>query len=169
MTRKPLAVLLLPLAASLLLPNASCSRQAPAAEEIVVDNLDPGFAIIAGDWGEAGTSDGNGSYGPDFRYHLADRDNVGIARFTPTITRAGSYAVYIYWSADPNRTTAQPVIVHGEGGDTTYHVNLRQHGRQWFLLGHCTFAAGTGGYVQFTTETDSGYCNADAIRLVADF
>lgn len=167
MIRKAIPIVLLSLATILLLVS-SCSRRAPT-QEIIVDNLDPGFAIIAGDWGEAGTADGNGSYGPDFRYHLADRSKVGIARFTPTISQVGSYAVYIHWSADPNRTTDQPVIVHSEDGETAYHVNLQEHGHQWFPLGHHTFAAGTGGYVQFTTDTDSGYCNADAIRLVADF
>jgi len=139
------------------------------AHEIIIDNPDSEFSIIAGTWGTADTSDGNGCYGPDFRYHFADTTDVGIARFTPNITAPGPYQVYIYWSADPNRTTAQPVIVHASTGDTTYSVNLQQHGNQWFYLGRHTFSAGTGGYIEFNTDTADGYCNADAVRLVSDF
>jgi hyaluronate lyase len=167
MSQKPLKLGLLYLA-GIVLPGAMCFPSTPS-QEIIVDNLDSGFAIIAGTWGEANSSDGNGSYGPNFRYHEADQTNVGIARFTPTITHAGSYAVYIYWSADPNRTTSQPVIVHGSGGDMTYYVNLRQNGHQWFLLGNHVFNSGTSGYIDFTTNTASGFCNADAVRLVSNF
>ncbi len=137
--------------------------------EVIVDNQDAGFAIVSGTWGTADTSDGNGCYGPDFRYHLADRSSVGVASFTPVIPQTGSYAVYIYWSADPNRTTSQPVIVNHADGVANYTVNLQQHGNQWYLLGSHTFNAGVGAAILFTTDTDAGYCNADAVRLVSNF
>ncbi len=140
----------------------------PTTTMVIVDNRDSACTIVTGGWDTAPTTDGNGSYGPDFLYHFADRENVGIVRFTPNVPTAGSYAVYIYWSADPDRTTDQPVIVHDATGDTTYHVNLQEHGHQWFELGRHTFDAGTAGYIEFNTDTDDGYCNADAVRLVAD-
>jgi len=132
--------------------------------EIIIDN--PQAAVLAGTWDTAAASDGNGAYGIDFLWHLAERTNIGRVRYTPTITRAGTYTVSIWWSADPNRTTDQPVIVHDANGNTTYHVNLQQNGNQWFPLGQHTFNAGTAGYIEFTTDTDDGYCNADAVRLV---
>ncbi len=135
-------------------------------QEVIVDNRDPGVLVIAGQWDVADTSDGNGAYGQDFMFHPADRANVARVRFTPDVVVAGSYGVYIWWSAAPNRTTEQPVIVHDATGDVTYHVNLQQHGDQWFLLGYHTFYSGTGGFVEFSTDTDdSGFCIADAIRL----
>ena len=140
--------------------------------ELIVDNLDSGCSIIAGGWDTSDSGDGNGSYGPDFLYHEADQENVGTVRFRPRITTAGSYRVDIYWSADPNRTTAQPVIVKDAKGKTVYHVDLQRHGNQWFTLGHHTFnvaAGGYGGYIDFTSDTEDGYCNADAVRLVSDF
>ena len=136
-----------------------------AAQQIILDNLNAGFSIVSGNWGTAGTADGNGSYGPDIRYHLADRVNIARARFTPNLAGQAPYEVSIYWSAAPNRTTAQPVVVHNaDGTDSTYQVNLQQHGHQWFRLG--THTLGPGSYVEFNTDTDAGYCNADAVRLV---
>lgn len=149
---------------------ASCGGGGGAPLEIIVDNQDSGVEQIPpASWDTAPSNDGNGSYGTDFLYHEADQVNVAVVRFTPNITTAGSYRVDIYWSADPNRTTDQPVIVHHAGGDTTYHVNLQQYGNQWRTLGSHTFNAGTGGYIDFTTDTESGYCNADAVRLVSNF
>lgn len=168
MSRKMLKVVLFVLVAGFVLPGTMCFPRTPS-QEIILDNLDAGFSVVAGVWDTAGTDDGNGSYGPDFRYHYADQVNIGVARFTPTIAQGGSYAVYIYWSADPNRTSSQPVIVHSAGGDTSYTVNLQEYGNQWRLLGSHTFNAGTSGYIDFTTNTASGYCNADAVRLVSNF
>jgi len=136
---------------------------------IVIDNTDPAVSVIGSAWDTAPSTDGNGSYGPDFLWHEPDQVNVSTVRYTPTIETAGSYRVDIYWSADPNRTADQPVIVHDNSGDTTYHVNLKQHGHQWFTLGTHTFDAGTSGYIDFTTDTAEGYCNADAVRLVSTF
>lgn len=150
------------------MPAAPAPSPPAPPQEIVIDNLDPGCKTINGAWDTADSSDGNGSYGDDFLYLHADSD-PGAVRFTPDITGAGKYTVYIYWSADPNRTTAQPVTVHDASADKTYTVNLQENGNQWFKLGTHTFNAGTDGYVEFTNDAEEGYCNADAIRLVSDF
>ena len=147
---------------------AGCPPLFPSLD-LIIDNRDPAAAAVHGQWGSALATDGNGAYGPDFRYHFADRTDIARYRFTPDIVVTGGYAVYIWWSAAPSRTTDQPVIVHDATGDTTYHVNLQQGGDQWFLLGHHTFRTGTGGYIEFNTDTADGYCNADAVRLVSDF
>ena len=165
MTRSNPRLLLFALTTSTLL--VACNLiPSPTGQEIIIDNQDSAFTIVSGDWGTAESNDGNGSYGPDFRYLLADRSNVGVARFTPTISVAGDYTVYIWWSADPNRTTSQPVTVHDASGDTTSSVDLQQRGNQWYQLGRHTVNAGTVGYIEFSNNTDAGYCNADAVRLV---
>ncbi len=152
---------------ALSLPIVVGCEGASAPREVIVDNRDGGFGIIAGDWGVGDPTDGNGCYGADFRYHFADRDDVGRAHFVPNVPERGWYDVYIYWSAAPNRTTDQPVIVHdANGDDTVFHVNLQQHGNQWYWLSRLLFAPGTDCYIEFNTDTDDGYCNADAVRLV---
>lgn len=142
-------------------------KPAAVAEEIIIDNRDPGFTVVSGDWGTASHGDGNGCYGEDFRYLCADRDAVGRARFIPKVAAKRTYEVSIYWSADPNRTTKQPVIVHdAEGKDHAYTVNLQQDGNQWFRLGEHVLAP-EGCYIEFNNDTDEGYCNADAVRLTS--
>jgi len=168
MSRKTPKVVLLFLVVGVVLPNVMCLPQ-PPTQEIIVDNRDPGFAIVNGWWGAADSTNGNGSYGPDFRYHIADKVSVGTARFTPTISQSGSYEIWIWWSSDTNRTPKQQVIVHSADGDTTYYVDLQQFGNMWYGLGTRTFYAGTSGYIDFTTDTSTGYCIADAVRLVPNF
>lgn len=140
----------------------------PPPQEMIIDNLDAGCRIAGGAWDTADSSDGNGCYGEDFLY-LHAGDDPGAVRFIPDIKVAGKYTVYIYWSADPNRTTAQPVTVHDASGDKTYTVNLQKNGNQWFKLGSHTFNTGTDGYIEFNNNTEEGYCNADAVRLASDF
>jgi len=136
-------------------------------EEIIIDNRDPGFKVLSGTWGTADKTDGNGCYGEDFRYLAGDPDEVGRARFTPTVSTRRVYEVFLYWSADPNRTKDQPVIVHdADGKDHTYRVNLQEHGNQWFRLGEHVFAP-EGCYIEVSNDTEMGYCNADAVRLVS--
>ena len=131
-----------------------------------MDNDGPGFSTLSGDWGTAESTDGNGSYGPDFRYILADQTNVARARFAAGVASEGNYEVCIWWSAAPNRTTSQTVIVHDAyGNNTTYHVNLQENGNGWFFLGNHTLSP-TDSYVEFNSDTAAaGYCNADAVRF----
>jgi len=157
------------LAGALAVPGCQ-SGAVTGTYDIIIDNMDAEAHVTSGTWETAATSDGNGSYGEDFLYHLADQTNIARVRFTFTIPAAGVYTVYIYWSAAENRTASQPVVVHDANGDTTYYVNLRQNGNRWYELGSHEFNAGTGGYVEFNTNTTSeGFCNADAVRLTSEF
>ena len=138
---------------------------APAPGERIVDNRDAGCRVVSGGWGTADTSDGNGCWGADFLYLAADRENVGRVRFAPGVPIKAEYDVSIYWSAASNRTKAQPVTVcDANGKTTTYHIDLQRHGHQWRRLGR--HIMGPESYVEFTNDTDAGYCNADAVRLV---
>ncbi|MEW6356017.1 MAG: hypothetical protein AB1696_06820 [Planctomycetota bacterium] len=140
------------------------TAKAPA-EEIIIDNRDADFTIVSGNWGTADRTNGNGSYGEDFRYLAADRSAVGRARFIPKVSSKRIYEVCIYWSADPDRTTKQPVIVHdADGKDHAYSVNLQTEGNHWFRLGDHVFAP-DGCYIEFNNDTDNGYCNADAVKF----
>ena len=136
----------------------------PDGEPIIVDNRDGGFEVVSGEWGYGDPDDGNGCYGPDFRYAFADRDDIGRARFDPGITAPREMEVAIWWPAESNRTADQPVVVRDTAGeDHTYHVNLQEQGNQWVVLGKHVFGPDT--WVEFNTDTDDGYCNADAVRF----
>ena len=89
--------------------------------------------------------------------------------YTATLTR-GRKAEEIVAAGlvSPNGQAGSYYVESQNGGDT-YTVNLQQNGNQWFRLGAHTFSVGTDGYIEFNNDTDDGYCNADAVRLVRDF
>jgi hypothetical protein len=89
------------------------------------------------------------------------------AQWTPAITTAGNYKVYMKWSSFANRPDAAPVQVGYNGGTQTFNttVNQQQDGSNWNYLGDFQLAAGSGNYVRIT-DADSGYTVADAVKFV---
>ena len=104
----------------------------------------------------------SGYYGVDLLYSCGSgSDNF---RWTPTIPAAGTYNVYVWWTAYPNRSTSVPIDVTHAGGTTTKTYNQQTGGGQWVLHGNYSFNAGTGGYVQVSDV--NGQACADAVRFV---
>ncbi|MBI2524427.1 MAG: hypothetical protein HYV93_00430, partial [Candidatus Rokubacteria bacterium] len=137
---------------------------APAAE-IIVDNAgagvqDPaGGRTFTGAWCVSGVM---GFYGTDSLYSCGG--GVDTYRWTPTIPAAGSYDVYVRWTAHANRSAAAPYTVVHAGGTTVVTENQQVNGGSWQLLGTFTFNAGTGGYLQLSDA--NGLAVADAVRWV---
>ncbi|SCE75007.1 FAD dependent oxidoreductase [Micromonospora echinospora] len=131
--------------------------------EIVVDNASASVTR-AGTW--LSSSHVGGYWGVDYEHDDNTGKGVNRLRFTPSLPAAGSYAVSLRWTADPNRASNVPVdVVHG-GGVTTRTVDQRGSGGQWVPLGTYAFAAGTAGSVLIRTEGTDGYVVADAARFV---
>ncbi|MBW4705275.1 FAD-dependent oxidoreductase [Micromonospora sp. RL09-050-HVF-A] len=136
----------------------------PTADgEIVVDNRAAGVTR-AGVW-VSSTAIG-GYWGSDYEHDGNTGKGVNRLRFTPALPTAGSWAVQLRWTADPNRAGNVPVdVVHG-GGVTTRVVDQRASGGQWVSLGTYQFPAGTAGSVLIRTEGTDGYVVADAVRFL---
>ena len=129
---------------------------------IVVDNTDSGFST-SGSWSTSSTTPGY--YGSNYRYSTA-ADSTTKARWTPTITAAGTYEVYIRWPAYSNRPDAVPVTVAYSGSTATQTFNQQKQGGGWQLLGVYPLAANAPGanYVEISAS-DSGATIADAIMI----
>ncbi|MGN9912874.1 FAD-dependent oxidoreductase [Phytohabitans sp. LJ34] len=135
----------------------------PGPGEFVVDSKDVGVTR-AGTW-VTSTSIG-GYYGSDYEHDGNTAKGVNRLRFRPSLPSAGTYQVYLRWTADPNRASNVPVdIVHG-GGIANRVVDQRVDGGQWVSMGSYTFAAGTAGSLLIRTEATDGYVIADAARWV---
>ena len=138
--------------------TATTPLTAPA---VVVDNT---AASLTGSW--ASSSRVAGYFGSDF---LSD-DNTGkgtkTARFTPTLSSTGSYAVYARWTAAPSRAGNVPIDVLDSTGTHTVQVDQRSNGSVWVLLGVYRFSAGTSGSVTIRTTGTTGVVIADAIKFV---
>jgi hypothetical protein len=135
-----------------------------SAVGIIVDNVDPGFTVEAGDWGtcENGHCQGT-SYGADFRF--ADPACSSCrARFDFDVTVGGEYDVWTWWPWGEDRATDTPFAVACSGGPFTLNVDQRNSGDAWYYLATLTFGAGEAASI--TVEgTSTGFANADAIAL----
>jgi serine/threonine protein kinase len=139
-------------------PGATTRRDPTVG--IVVDNLDPGFSIEAGDWG---TSEDDDAYGVDFLYAPPDCASCR-ARFDVTLTEAGEYDLWAWWPRGDDRATDTPFTIHYGDGSVTVRVDQRHNGTAWHRLATLDFERGAS--VRIIVEgTDTGYANADAIAL----
>ena len=135
------------------------------ANEIILDNAVLGVQDIAGGRSFTGTwclSTATNKFGAQSLYSCGA--SIDTYRWTPTITTAGNYDVYIWWSSHPNRSTNVPLTVMSLSGSVTKTYNQKLAGGQWVLHGRYHFSAGKSGYVQVSDSNGQG-C-ADAVRLV---
>ncbi|HEY0943897.1 MAG TPA: DNRLRE domain-containing protein [Opitutaceae bacterium] len=135
-----------------------------AADPIIVDNTDPGFTYTPTSAWTTSTST-SGYYGANYRIDTTTGADTGLAaKWTPAITVAGYYHVYLRWTAAPNRPAAAPLEIAWQGGaklDATRTVDQQINGGQWVFLGTYYFSAGTGNYVKIR-GTSPGQTVADA-------
>ncbi|MEN6337908.1 MAG: multicopper oxidase domain-containing protein [Phycisphaerales bacterium] len=124
--------------------------------EIIVDNLSP-LTSSTGIWSTTTTP---GFWGTNSAYSSIGGSTF---KFSPNTTNGTTYAVYAWWTAATNRSTAVPYQIRN--GTTllgTVNVNQRLNGGQWNLLGTYTFTAPAS-----ITVVQSGTVTiADAVRLV---
>lgn len=130
---------------------------------ILIDNGDSGFAT-AGTW--SGSSAAAGYYGANYEHDGAAGTSSDYATWTPAITVAGDYAIYMRWTAHPNRPDAAPVRIDYTGGSSTAHLTVNQQvdGATWRYLGTYHLTAGSGNQVRIT-DGDAGYTVADAVMF----
>jgi hypothetical protein len=105
----------------------------------------------------------------------ADVNQGSTATWTPTITQAGFYSVYAWWTAGTGRINDAKYTITHANGTAVVIANQKLNGGQWNLLGNFTFNSGTSGFVRVNdSSTDPNYIpnqvsdsvGADAIRFV---
>ncbi len=131
---------------------------------IILDNAALGVQDAAGGKTFVGTwcrSSGAGPYGSTSLYSCG---TVADAyRWTPQITTAGSYDVYVWWTTHANRSSSVPYSVTHQGGASTVLFNQKSNGGKWVLMGRYNFAAGKAGFVE--VKATNGLVIADAVRF----
>lgn len=136
-------------------------------DQIVIDNTDSGFTYTPqAAW--RNSTHVPGYYGSNYLGDVTSgADTAVAAKWTPTITDAGYYKIYMWWSEAANRPDAAPIEIkhfNGQKTDTSLTVNQTINGGQWVYLG--TYYLGTGGhdYVKIKGD-DAGYTAADAVMF----
>lgn len=141
------------------------SLEAGATLPVFVDNADLTGVTTTGVWT---SSTGTPGY---YRTNYLHDGNTGTAggksvRFTPTLTTADDYKVYLRWSAASNRANLVPVDIVHAAGTTAWTVNQMEDNGLWVLLGTFAFNTGTGGSVLLRNDGANSYVTADAVKFV---
>jgi hypothetical protein len=129
--------------------------------DITIDNPS---ATVVGTWATAtGATD---KFGTDYLYKSGGTGSAYV-QYTPSITTAGDYNVYVWYSQGANRTVTAPYTVNYNGGTATIGVNQEVNGGSWVLLGTFNFATGTAGNVVLSDDfTDAAnVIIADAVKF----
>lgn len=135
-----------------------------AGRGFVVDNADPGFLTVAGDWGICTDGDCEGvCYGEEFRW-ARPGCRACQARFDFTVPTAGEHDLWTWWPRGEDRATDTPFIILQGGEPITVTVDQRHEGNAWYRLGAFTFEQGESASI-IVAGSDSGYANADAIAV----
>ena len=138
---------------------------AAAPVEIILDNAALGVQDSTGGKTFVGTwcaSSGTSPYGATSLYSCG---TVADAyRWTPQITTAGSYDVYVWWTIHTNRSSNVPYSVTHQSGTSTVLFDQKINGGKWVLMGRYNFAGGKTGFVE--VKATNGLVIADAVRFV---
>src|SRR5438876_772714 len=139
--------------------NRSCTATFNS-EDLLLDNGQGGTSFT-GTWT---VSTDPASYGGDSL--VANGAGIETYRWTPSIPVTREYAVYLWWTSAPSRSTTVRYTVSHLDGEDTFLANQQVAGGQWLLLGKFTFPAGPVGFVEVSAEGDGGTVSADAVRFV---
>lgn len=136
----------------------------PNPNDRIVDNVDPGFSVLSGNW-TAGTS-ATGKYGADYRFAATAPSMTAEAEWRPTLPVGGDYAVDVWYPQGTNRAPDAPFTISHGNGNTILNVNQQTNGGAWNTLGTFPFFTGNSGYVRLANYATSGtVVIADAVRF----
>jgi hypothetical protein len=144
--------------------DRSTMRVASRLAGIVVDDVD---AKKVGEW-KASTYTrpyvGKG-------YVHDDRAGKGekSITFTPKISTAGTYEVFVSYTTGSSRSKKAPVTIRYAGGEKTVTINQQKKpplDGLFASVGTYRFEAGTGGSVTISNKGTNGHVIADAVRFI---
>lgn len=126
--------------------------------------MDNPAAVLTGAW--TASTNVSGCYGADYLTDGNTGEGTKTAPYIPTLPAAGSYDVFLRWTASTNRATNAPDDVIHADGTATLSVSQTQNHGAWVKLGRWNFAAGTAGRLVIRTTNADGSVIADAARWV---
>ena len=139
--------------------------------EIVIDNLDAGWASTGSSAWSSGSIAEVPKIGTNYLYYAGQTSPTRACTWTPILTDDGLYDVYAFYQKGTNRNTAATYTLHYSGGQLTSVQNQNStvaNQGDWFLIGeNRPFVAGSSGYLDLTNQsTDTKFVSADAARWV---
>jgi Right handed beta helix region len=131
--------------------------------ETILDNLGVGARDTTRSFtGQWCLSEAANKYGANSLYSCGSAADT--YRWTPTISTAGFYDVYVWWSSHANRSINVPISIKHAAGTSVKNYNQRISGGQWVLHGRYSLIVGTSNYAEVSDV--NGQAAADAIKIV---
>ncbi|MBU0640537.1 MAG: family 10 glycosylhydrolase [Planctomycetes bacterium] len=137
------------------------------AQTVTVDNSDPEFTILYGEW----TSGAYGQpHGIDYNWAATTAYGADPAavEWRPNLPQTGVYNVATWYVPGGNRADNAPFTIYHTGGSTPLTVNQQINGETWYALGAYAFNAGTSGYVTLHNSANPSVVIADAVRFTLE-
>ncbi|MBZ2196503.1 golvesin C-terminal-like domain-containing protein [Occultella gossypii] len=88
------------------------------------------------------------------------------ATWTPDLTGAGSYDVWVWVPNHTNSTVGARYTVSFSGGTDVVDIDQTTGGSRWILLGRYPFEAGTGGNVVVSNGAVANYLRTSAAKFI---
>lgn len=89
------------------------------------------------------------------------------ANWNADFDKAGTYAVYVSYTTEPNSSKAAHYTVHAADGDHRFDINQRMGAGTWIYLGHFPFEAGKTTVVSLVNRgrDNKSVVSADAVKI----
>ncbi len=132
--------------------------------DVILDNTDTLSGVtITGSW--SASTFFPGYWGSNYIHDGNTGQGSKSVKFTPEISQAGFYEVFVRYTSDAGRSTIVPVRLIYSGGikDTTIDQEVRCS--QWLSLGMYRFEAGNGGSVTISNTGANEFVIADAVKF----
>jgi hypothetical protein len=138
--------------------------------EIIVDNVDTASVIVKGDW-----SFGKyGGFGPSYLRDTSRSSKAKSVKFTPQISKEGSYQIYTYYPKLQNGSEQTHIAIFD--GDKVINKVIKrsevqvigQTAGEWVSLGKCNLPKGNTAYVEISNKNSNGIIVADAVLFVPE-
>lgn len=154
-----------------------CSAFAAVGDEIIIGVTDPGFSTNTPDTKYGGWDNPTGLTGYNgtpTKYHdyisgaALETVQQAYVTWTPEITEAGRYDVYIWRVANPGNNKEALLRVMSRDGETQKVIpQATTEAAGWYNVGNFDFAEGTSGYIRLGRNNNSpGAVRVNCVKLV---
>ena len=134
-----------------------------AATQVIMDSEATGGITKVGTWSTSTTTPGY--LGSNYLHDNNELKGSKSLTYTPTLTAAGTYDVYMRWTALSNRASNVPVdIVKADGSTATVTMNETANNGLWVLLGTYSLSPGNASVTIRNTGTN-GFVIADGMKF----
>ncbi|MBC8097642.1 MAG: hypothetical protein H7Y43_17715 [Akkermansiaceae bacterium] len=137
----------------------------PGAVDMILDNRDPSpFVNLVGGWASSVLH--GGFYGVDYLDDLNAGKGTKSATFRPSLPEAGTYQVYLRWTARSNRANNTPVTITTATLTNTIYINQKLNNNTWISMGNYAMTNDNSSTIEIRNDGTIERVIVDALRII---